>query len=117
MFVDSKSDTQSAKICKTEDVSEVYKRRNKKEGISASDYFTTKTPVDESKGELIDEFITPDVNSELDASQQNVSNLYLNRYIEPPQELDEQNETIKTGIGWDEVEPELPSESRFVPIN
>lgn len=29
-----------------------------------SDYFKTKTPVNESRGELLEEFITPEINTE-----------------------------------------------------
>ena len=57
----------------TQDISTSYKRQKISNDVNSStnEYYRTKTPVNESKGELIDEFITPDVNSELEISQQN----------------------------------------------
>lgn len=48
-----------------EEKSEVFvKRRRQDVNASVSEYFRTKTPVNESKGELLEEFITPEINSE-----------------------------------------------------
>ena len=57
----------------TQDISASFKRLKmaNKVNLSTNDYYKTKTPVNESKGELLDEFITPDVNSEIETSQQN----------------------------------------------
>ena len=41
---------------------------------------------------------------------------YFQRLIDIPTELKEEDEHNKTGIGWDEIEPELPSDSYFIMI-
>jgi hypothetical protein len=51
---------------KLEDKSIIYQKRKQESSraSSASDYFKTKTPINESRGELLEEFITPEINAE-----------------------------------------------------
>jgi hypothetical protein len=50
---------------KLEDRSLIYQKRKQdtSRASSASDYFKTKTPVNESRDELLGEFITPEINA------------------------------------------------------
>lgn len=49
---------------KLEDKSYIYNKTKNDSNSYINDYLKTKTPISESKGELLEEFITPDVNSE-----------------------------------------------------
>lgn len=58
-------------------------RKRKQDTSHASDYFKTKTPVNESRGELLEEFITPEINAE------DIQNNYFQKLIEIPTEPNE----------------------------
>lgn len=86
-----------------------------------SDYFKTKTPVNESRGEILEEFITPEVNTENLRNNHGTAKLYFilgsnyfERLIEIPTELKESGN--KSRVYIDETEPELPSDSYFIMI-
>lgn len=105
---------------KVEDRSIVHNKR-KQDTSCASDYFKTKTPVNESRGEILEEFITPEVNTENVRNNHGMAKLYFTlgsnyfeRLIEIPTELRESGD--KSRVYIDETEPELPSDSYFIMI-
>lgn len=114
-----------------EDRSAIYTKKHQNKNNN-SDYFNTNGHVNESIGESLDEFITPDIITERTQLNDNGNNnhkikllltilldnepTYFQRLIDIPTELKDEDEHNKTGIGWDEIEPELPSDSYFIMI-